>query len=212
MVSQSSPGRRARHLLDLNVRKFQQSAHLRWQTGVYSPVQMHQLSLTIGLDDRGLLRRLLDHNLRADNVLALKFAPIAEVAWASGQVTRPEYVMAIKPVFSAELFRSGPATDTFRTWLKVRPPAGLWSLWEDFARASASHYHQATNRAFGQRLYDLAAEVALASGGLVDEGGICRAERSVLDRIWSAYDLRSTDGRSAKRFRSTSWRNRDEVA
>jgi len=212
MVSQNSPGRRARHLLDLKVRKFQNSAHSRWQTDVYSPVQLHQLSLTTGVEDRGLLRRLLDHNLRADNVLALKFAPVAEVAWASGQVTRPEYVMAIKPVFSSELFRSRPATDTFRTWLKVRPAAGLWSLWEDFARASASHHPQATNRAFGQRLYDLATEVALASGGLVDEGGICRAERRVLDRIWSAYDLRSTDSRSASRLRATSRRDRDEVA
>lgn len=212
MVSQNLPGRRARHLLDLNVRKFQRSAHSRWQTDVYSPVQLHQLSLTTGVEDRGLLRRLLDHNLRADNVLALKFAPVAEVAWASGQVTRPEYVMAIKPVFSSELFRSRPATDTFRTWLKARPAAGLWSLWEDFARASAGH-HQAANRAFGQRLYDLATEVAWASGGLVDEGGICRAEREVLDRIRSVYDLRSGDVRSARRSRSLSrHRDRDEVA
>lgn len=197
MVSQYFPGRRARNLLDLKIHRFQESARSQWQTHLYSPVQLHQLTLATGIDDRGLLRRMLEHGLRADCVLALKYAPVAEVAWASGQVTKPEYVMAVRPVFSAELFQSQPATEMFRSWLRVRPAAGLWQLWEDYVKEATAHSRQPADRQFGQRLYDLAAEVALASGGLLDEGGICRAEQRVLDRIRVAYNLGGDNGKVA---------------
>ena len=42
---------------------------------------------------------------------------------------------------------------------------------------------------FGEQLYQLAVRVALASGGLLNQGEICAGEQRVLNRIAGVYGL-----------------------
>lgn len=190
MVASKLNSRTARRLVDLKVSRHESLSGARFGGGVHSLSRLRQIAVASGVDNELLHRQMLDHGLTPQNFVALRYAPVAEVAWASGYVTNAEYVLAIKPMFSADLFKSPQATEKFRAWLKRRPTDGLWSLWEEYAYARRSEHHAAGDKEFGRRMHELATDVALASGGLLDEGDICHAERAVLDRIAAVYGLR----------------------
>ncbi len=187
MVAPKNQSRKATQLVDLSVARHAQVGPEQVQPDAHFDSQLSQLVTATGIDNQNLLQRMVAHGLNAKNVIALKYAPIAEVAWASGRVTSSEYVLAMKPMFSAELFDCPEAVDLFRSWLTSRPPESLWTLSEDYVRARVAIHRADAEQAFGRQLYELAEKVALASGGIVDQGDICAAERLALNRASDMY-------------------------
>lgn len=188
MVPLKHHSRKASQLVDLQVAKQARVGPEQVLQDARFGSQTSQLAAATGINNEILLKQMLAQGLQPSNIVALKYGPIAEVAWASGRVTTSEYVRAMMPMFTAELFDSPEAVDLFRSWLTTRPSKALWALWEVYVRERRAIHNTATEWDFKLRLYGLAEKVALASGGIMDQGDICPAERLALDRIANAYD------------------------
>jgi hypothetical protein len=156
-----------------------------------------RLSVVTGTTDEDLLDQLVDLGFSEDNLEAIRYAPIAEVAWASGRVTQFEQVFAVSAGLSSDMLNVPVAFDLFQSWLVKRPDKTLWSAWEQCTVDWMSRSDQAKEREFGRRLHEIATRVALASGGLLDQGEICIAEQRVLDRIARVYNLSLCSGFSS---------------
>ena len=131
----------------------------------------------------------MDLGFNEDNLDAIRYAPIAEVAWAKQKVTQFEQVFAVSAALSSDMLKVPVAFDLFQSWLLKRPEKTLWSAWEQYTADRMARLDQVKEREFGRRLHEIATRVALASGGLLDQGEICIAEQRVLDRIARVYNL-----------------------
>ncbi|MFN8705035.1 MAG: hypothetical protein ACK50J_00015 [Planctomyces sp.] len=189
MVSMNEFGRKTVRKIDLRLAEREGTLSDPDSRKGPSRLMRHCLSAITGKIDDNLLERMIHLGFNPENLGAIHYAPIAEVAWANGRVTQFEQVFAISAALSSDLLQSPPAFDLFQSWLAERPHKALWSLWEDYMTDRLAISRSASDEQFGQRLYETASRVALASGGLLDLGEICIAEQRVLDRIARVYNL-----------------------
>lgn len=189
MVMLSNFGRNINRKVDLRLAQREGTLLKLYSHRVHHDLMRHRLSAMTGTMDNNLPERLIELGFDSESLEAIRLAPIAEVAWASGRVTQLEHVFAVSAVLSSDMLNAQTAFELYRSWLAKRPDTALWSLWEDYTMnrlACSTHSQEAV---FGQRLYEVAARVALASGGLLDQGEICSTEQRVLDRIARVYKL-----------------------
>lgn len=191
MVSMNEFGRKTVRKIDLRLAEREGTLSNPYSHNGPNRLLRHRLSAVTGKIDDNLLERMIHLGFNPENLAAVHYAPIAEVAWASGRVTQFEQVFAISAALSSDLLQSPPAFDLFQSWLTERPDKALWSLWEDYMTERLAISKTASDEQFGQRLYETATCVALASGGLLDQGEICVSEQRVLDRIARVYNLQA---------------------
>jgi hypothetical protein len=187
MVNTNSLSRKATRKIDLRLAKCEGTNAERYPHRIQSAITRQRLVSITGTTDDDLLDQLLDLGFNEDNLEAIRYAPIAEVAWASGKVTQFEQVFAVSAALQSDMLNVPAAFDLFQSWLARRPEKVLWSAWEHYTLDRLARSEQARDREFGRLLYEIASRVALASGGLLDQGEICVAEQRVLDRIARVY-------------------------
>jgi hypothetical protein len=189
MVNTNSLSRKAIRKIDLRLAKCEGAHAERHPHRVqYAITRQRLLTITETTDD-DLLDHLLDLGFSEGNLEAIRYAPIAEVAWASGKVTQFEQVFAVSGALSIDMLNAPMASDLFQSWLTKRPEKTLWLVWEQYTVDRMSRSELAREQEFGRRLYEVATRVALASGGLLDQGEVCGTEQRVLDRIARVYNL-----------------------
>jgi hypothetical protein len=197
MVNTNNLSRKTNRRIDLRLAKSERILPDQSTHRMKHAMTRQRLSVVTGTTDDDLLDQLVDLGFSEDNVEAIRYAPIAEVAWASGRVTQFEQVFAVSAGLSSEMLTVPVAFDMFQSWLMRRPDKALWSAWEHYVVDRMVRSDQAKEREFGRRLYEIATRVALASGGLLDQGEICIAEQRVLDRIARVYNLSLCSGFSS---------------
>lgn len=149
----------------------------------------NRLAAVTSFDDPAVLDQLIRLGVRPESVRAFRYLPVAEVAWASGSVTSRERMLAMRPLFTKEVFGCSEAVKLFKSWLTTRPQASFMAAWEEFVALRLQSDADGSEAAFGKDMLGLATRVALASGGLFDQGEICAGERLVLDRIAKVYGI-----------------------
>ena len=147
---------------------------------------LEELSDVIHVDDH-LLDRLVDAGFSVETIAALPLAPIAFMAWASDRVTDEERQSAVSTIYSANLHGQPAAAALVQTWLDVRPSSELSDLWEDFTRCQLARAPRVLRETLGRHLLEQATKVAMASGGLLGIGAVCKAEGKVLQAIRDVY-------------------------
>lgn len=191
MVMLNNFGRSISRKIDLRLALNERTLLERCSQRVQDDLPRHRLSMILGAMDDQLLDRLVEQGFDSENLDALRYAPIAEVAWASGRVTHSERVFAVTAALSSDMLGMPAAFGMFQSWLEKRPDPALWSLWEDYIIAQLDQRRETQDEEFGRHLYEVALRVALASGGLLDQGEICVTEQRVLDRLARIYRLGS---------------------
>ena len=189
MVMLNNFGRKTSRKVDLRLAQREGTLLKLYSQRVHHDLMRHRLSAITGAMDNSLLERLIELGFDSENLEAIRYAPIAEVAWASGKVTQLEQVFAVGAALQSDMLNAPMAFELFQSWLAKRPDKALWSLWEDYTLDRLSCSGQSHAEEFGQRLYEVASRIALASGGLLDHGDICGTEQRVLDRIARVYGL-----------------------
>lgn len=197
MVNTNNLSRKTNRRIDLRLAKSERILPDQSTHRMKHAMTRQRLSVVTGTTGDDLLDQLVDLGFSEDNVEAIRYAPIAEVAWASGRVTQFEQVFAVSAGLSSEMLTVPVAFDMFQSWLMRRPDKALWSAWEHYVVDRMVRSDQAKEREFGRRLHEIATRVALASGGLLDQGEICIAEQRVLDRIARVYNLSLCSGFSS---------------
>ena len=189
MVNTNRLNRETRRKIDLRLARSESDFPGPSSHRMKSAMTRQRLSAITGTSDEDLLDQLVDLGFNEDNLQAIRYAPIADVAWANGKVTQFEQVFAVSAALSSDMLKVPAAFDLFQSWLLKRPDKALWSVWEQYTVDRIARLDQAKEREFGKRLHEIATRVALASGGLLDQGEICIAERRVLNRIARVYSV-----------------------
>ncbi len=145
--------------------------------------QIDQLREVLGLRDVGLAYHFLSQGLDARKAPAIELAPLALVAWASGNVTDAESAATIKAIHDTELFEFPAAWPVIQNWLDIRPNPELWNLWVDYTYYRLGQMTRSQRKALRRRLLGQARTVARASGGWMGIGSICREEQVIIDQI-----------------------------
>lgn len=197
MVNTNNLSRKTDKKIDLRLARSERILPDQSSHRIKHAMTRQRLSVVTGTRDEDLLDQLVDQGFSEDNLEAIRYAPIAEVAWASGKVTQFEQVFAVSAGLSSDMLNVPVAFDLFQSWLVKRPDKTLWSAWEQYTVDRIARSDQAKEREFGRRLHEIANRVALASGGLLDQGEICIAEQRVLDRIARVYNLSLCSGFSS---------------
>ncbi|WP_146581254.1 hypothetical protein [Neorhodopirellula pilleata] len=141
------------------------------------------------INDRELISELLTFGFDKDTIAALPLLPLAEIAWASGEVTAQERMVATCCIVDSELIGNPAAVATFQSWLHQRPDNDLKRLWWLYTNQCAERMRLGLRIAIGKRLKTQATQIAEASGGCFGIGRICEAEQLVLDQISQLYRL-----------------------
>lgn len=189
MVNTNRLDRETSRKIDLRLAKCDSDFAEPFAHRMKTAMTRQRLSAITGTTDEDLLEQLLDLGFTEDNLESLRYAPVAEVAWANGKVTQFEQVFAVSAALSSDMLKVPVAFDLFQSWLLKRPEKTLWSVWEQYTIDRIARSDQTKEQEFGRRLHEIATRVALASGGLLDQGEICIAEQRVLDRIARVYNL-----------------------
>lgn len=184
MVALKKVGRKVSRKIDLRLAQ-REDASLE---GSRHRVLMNDLGVVAGTNNESLLTRMIALGMDCENLSALRCLPIARVAWGSGKVTEHERLLAMSLTLSSGAIHEVAAVQMFRGWLKDRPSDALWSLWGDYISELQS-LGAGSDKVEAEKIYQIATRVALASGGLLDQGGICGGEQRVLDEIAQTYML-----------------------
>ncbi len=135
-----------------------------------------KLSREAGIDDE-TSDVLLGVGIGADELPALDWIPLVEVAWSDGEVDMPEREAILGAVESDGIAKGHPAHDLLLSWLEERPGSELLQAWQ---RHLSSADRSAEQRS---EILDRARAVAQASGGMLGIGKVSGAESEALKTI-----------------------------
>jgi hypothetical protein len=146
------------------------------------------LAEKLKVDNPDLLARIRTLGIGADNVEAFLAAPLVQVAWAEGKVSKREAETVLRLARERGIEEASSSHGQLVEWLKVRPDAGLFEAAIEAIKDGFSVLPPVEREERIKRLLDNCHKVAEASGnefakqlGLGD--GVSRDEESVLDAI-----------------------------
>lgn len=148
------------------------------------------------LDNPELLERVRKLGLKAETAPALFLAPLVQVAWAEGKISRDEQDAVLRLTLARGLEADTPAYSQILEWLAVRPSDAIFDTAVDVLKYGFAVLPEAEREDRIKRVVEACHEVAAASGGglakLLGLGSsVSDVEASMLDSITST--LRSGD-------------------
>ncbi len=169
---------RGRVLEDDHFRKLDRKRIERLREREEREAARQKLSREAGIDDE-TSDILLDVGIGAEELPALDWIPLVEVAWSDGDVDVPERDAILGAMESDGIAEGHPAHDLLLSWLEARPAPELFQAWQ-------RHLSRA-DRSAEQRsgILDRARAVAQASGGMLGIGKVSGAESKALETIES---------------------------
>lgn len=148
------------------------------------------------VDNPDLLLRVRELGVTADTVAAFFLAPLVQVAWAGGSVTREEHEAVMRLAHGRGVEPDSPADAQLIEWLKVPPSDALFDTAVEVLKYTFEVLPPAERKERIKRLIDACHQVAEASGselarllGLGD--GVSRDEAAMLDTINNKLRIRS---------------------
>lgn len=143
-----------------------------------------------------LLLRVRNLGITADNASALFLAPLLQVAWADGSVSKDERDTVLRLARQREVEPGSPAYAQIVEWLKVRPSDEIFDTAVEVLKAGFSVLPPAEQEERLQRVVEACNEVAMASGGGLAQllrlgNSVSSMESSMLDKIAKTLRKRS---------------------
>ena len=140
------------------------------------------------VDNPELLQRVRDLGVTPDTAPAFFVAPLVQVAWAEGKVSKQERDTVIRLAQGRGVEEGSPAQAQLLKWLKVRPADALFEAAVDILKYSFAVLPSEEREERIKGVVHACHEVAAASGGelarLLGLGdGVSSTEASTLDEI-----------------------------
>lgn len=148
------------------------------------------------LDNPDLLERVRKLGLQADSAPALFLAPLVQVAWAEGKITKDEQDAVLRLTLARGVELNSPAYNQMLEWLAARPTDEVFDTAVAVLKYGFDVLSEDEREDRIKRLVEACQEVAAASGGglakLLGLGSsVSDVEASMLDSITNT--LRSHD-------------------
>jgi hypothetical protein len=141
-----------------------------------------------GMTDDAVLDKLVELGLKPNTIAALSLVPLIEVAWADGEIQDNERTAILQGAHGKGLEEGTDGYELLQTWLKGKPPAGLFEAWESYIKALASQLNDEQNRLLRNQIVGFAKMVAASAGGFLGIGKVSATEEKALSRIEKAFD------------------------
>lgn len=190
MVTSNAMARKLTRLEDAHFFRDDVDIRRQFQQRNLCEQQINDLHRVTGIEDRELVAQLADFGFDDKTIEALTLLPLADIAWASGEVSSKERMVATCCVVESELIGNPKAVQVFQSWLRQRPSDELRQLWLEFTNQCTEKMRDGLRLAVGLRLKKQATQIAEASGGYLGIGSVCDAEQQILDLIDHVYRLR----------------------
>ena len=145
-----------------------------------------RLSDATGITNRQLLNELLESGIDQATLVAFVLLPLAEVAWADGQVQAAERQVVVNTALSLGYAADSPGLELLIHWLETEPADELFSIWRDYAPQVLGSLSRISQRELTALLLRRARSVSTAAGGLLGVGRVSAAERRVIQLIQQA--------------------------
>lgn len=123
------------------------------------------LAEKLEVDNPDLLRRVGELGVTVDTAPAFFLAPLVQVAWADGSVTRKEHDAVLRLARARGVEVDSPAYARLREWLRVRPADELFDTAVEVLKSGFSVLPPNEEEERVKRVVRACQEVALASGG-----------------------------------------------
>lgn len=154
------------------------------------------LAAQLQVDSPALLVRVRDLGITVETGPALFLAPLVQVAWAGGSVTKEEHETVLQLARERGVEKDSKAYAQLEEWLSAPPPDSLFDAAIDVLKYGFAGLSPAERSERISRVVDACHKVAEASGselarllGLGD--GVSRTEHYLLDTIQSKLRIHS---------------------
>src|SRR5215217_2492794 len=139
------------------------------------------------VDKPELLLRVRQTGLNADNASALFVAPLVQVAWANGSVTKAEHDAVLRLAHGRGIDPASAAYAQVEEWLKERPDDELFDIAVEVVKYGFAVLPEDERDARIKRVVDACEDVAEASGSslgwVLGLKTISSSEAATLDTI-----------------------------
>jgi len=153
---------------------------------------LKEIAVAIGeklqVDNPDLLERVRALGLRAENATALFMAPLVQVAWADGSVTKQERETVLQLATGRGIEVNTPAFEKLAEWLYLRPSNAVFDTAVEVIKYGFGVLPADEREERIKRVVEACHDVAAASGGglaglLGLNDGVSAIEASTLDAI-----------------------------
>jgi hypothetical protein len=158
------------------------------------------LAEKLRVDDAELLRRVADLGLDRETGGAILLAPLVQVAWAEGSVSKAERDLVLEFAASRGVGEGTPARKQLEAWLAERPTDALFETAMEVLKVATALLSPAEREERIKNIVEGCRRVAEASGGglarLIGVGsGVVDEESAVLDAITAKLRAEPKSGR-----------------
>jgi hypothetical protein len=145
------------------------------------------LGRKLEVDNPELLQRVRDAGITLETAAALFLAPLVQVAWAGGSVTRAEHDAVLRLARQRGVETDSPAYAQLERWLEERPDDTLFVTAVEVIKSGFSVLPQEEKEARTKYVVDACHEVAEASGStlgwVLGISSLSHSEAAALDTI-----------------------------
>ena len=147
------------------------------------------LAEKLQVDDPALLKRIVELGVTLDTGAAFILAPLVEIAWADGHVSKAEHDAVLRLAFERGVAPGSPDLAQLLKWLQDRPPDALFQTALEAIKVGIAVLPREEAEERIQKMIKACEAVAEASGGLQKllrlHSGVSPQEQSVLSEIKS---------------------------
>lgn len=183
-MSKGLSGSRAQTLVDAFYHVKDQQLLNEFRNRMAKMDQRAQLAAASGIDDEGVLDRLIELDIGPETLAALAVIPLIQVAWADGKVQSEERKAIIRAAQESSVKSGGNQYLLIDYWLDKKPGREMFEAWEHYIQALCQQLEPDEIAELKHDVLTLARKIARAAGGMLGiKSKISKAEREVLDQL-----------------------------
>lgn len=143
------------------------------------------LGLLTGVDDEGMLKRLVGLGVRPESYVAFELAPLLHVAWGDGVLDAKERNAILLEALEMGVAKDSAAYQMLENWLTRSPNYDIIEAWRAFHAELAASLSEEERNNMCKRILERAERVARASGGFLGFGAVSKHEMQALQELES---------------------------
>ena len=159
----------------------------RMQEEIADENARQKLSEATGITNNPLLDELMESGIQTPSLVAFALLPLAQVAWADGQVDEEEKKVVFNTAAALGCQPDSSGWALLNGWLEQQPSDELWQTWLDFASHVENGLSQLSRGELITTIVHRAKAVAEATGGVLGVHKTSHAEQKVIRVIESAF-------------------------
>jgi hypothetical protein len=180
-------GERGRALEEEFFRKEDQRLTAKLRELKAKDASREELSRISGIKNTAILDRLVELGIHAETLVALSIVPLAEVAWADGEIDAKEEQAILDRAAKSGVTPGSTGHDLLKSWLERRPEPRLLTAWIHMVQGINENLTAEQVEALRAGLVERVQAVARASGGVLGVSKVSSAEAKIIRQLESAF-------------------------